>query len=441
MEKMPPSIKKGDLEYVLEFITRVCVEIGPGSPGSAGEKARAAAVKAEFGKITGEVHEERFVCAPGAFLKWFPAASLVGAAAAGFFHLGLLPLNPIIFTSIGLALAVFIFLIMIFEFIYGREFIDWLYPKKPSQNIIGVIRPSPHRRPALAGRRPKRILLLGAHHDSALQFNYLRQLKSGYFLAAGILIGGLTLFAAGMLLRWLSLIFSRPMDWLAVGFRWYTWIYIPLSVFIDFTFTESGKDGGSVPGAVDNLSAEAVLLMIGRALKRNPDWIPAETEIRLVSFGCEEAGARGSLAYVRAHKAELKAADAVFVNFESIYDPEIEIFTSDRNRTIRNSPDVVEGLARAAEAAAVPHRVSHFPFAGGGTDAVSFRQSGIRAACLYSIKIPDQLLRFYHQDSDNYDIINPAALENAARIGLEFIRGFYEQPMRVSNRLGYRREI
>jgi hypothetical protein len=114
----------------------------------------------------------------------------------------------------------------------------------------------------------------------------------------------------------------------------------------------------------------------------------------------------------------------VFVNIETIYDPEIEIFTSDRNGTIRNAADVVDGLARAAAAAGIPHRISPFPFAGGGTDALPFREKGIRAACLFGMKVPSQMVKFYHQPSDNYDIVNPAALGNAARIALEFTRRF-----------------
>jgi hypothetical protein len=101
---------------------------------------------------------------------------------------------------------------MVFEFIYGRDFIDWLYPKMPSQNIVGVLRP-----PSMRTRPPKRILIFGAHHDSALQFNYLGHLKNGYFAAAAILLFGLTLFTGELLLRWLSLVFARPVGWLAPG--------------------------------------------------------------------------------------------------------------------------------------------------------------------------------------------------------------------------------
>ena len=414
---MADGIENEDIQYACGFIRRVCVDIGPGSPCSPQERARALAIQTEMDKVTDGTAAEDFSCAPGAFLQWFPFAATLSVVAAFFYYLGLLPKFPLLFTSLALAIEIFIVLILILEFFLFREFIDGLYPRKPSVNIIGTIRPKNRKTTG-------RILIFGGHHDSALQFNYLRYFKNGYFIAEGILIFGVVLFTMGILTRWIELVFSLPWGWLVAAFPWYMWIFLPVCVFIGFTFTEREKNGGSVPGAIDNLSAVSILLMIGRVLKRRPELIPADTEIRLITFGCEEAGTRGSRAYVSAHEAELRAADAVFVNLESIYDPEIEIFTSDRNGTLPNSPDVVRGLAQAAQAVGAPSRISHFPFAGGGTDALSFREKGIRAGCLFSMKIPSQMVKFYHQPSDNYDMVNPAALQNAAQIALEYIRRF-----------------
>jgi len=423
---MTPLVEKDDLEYAYEFIKRVCVEIGPGSPCSPQERARAAAVKAEMEKVTDEVREEPFVCAPDAFLQWFQFASTVAVISAICFHLSLFPYAPYFFTTLGLGMAVFIFLILIFEFILGWEFIDGIYPKKPSINIAGIIHTKSGSKPARAGERPgpKRILIFGGHHDSALKFTYLHNFKNGYYVAEGILIIGVLVFAAGLLLHWFSIFFGLHWAWLVTALQWYTLTFLPVSVFIGFTFTERDRNGGSVPGAIDNLSAVSILLVIGRILARHPEWVPADTEIRLISFGSEEAGTRGSRAYVRAHAAELRAADAVFVNFESIYDPEIEIFTGDRNGTIRNSPDVVDALTQAAVDVQAPFRVSPFPFAGGGTDTLPFREKGIRAGCLFGMRVPSQMVQFYHQPADNYDKVNPQALENALRIAVEFTRRF-----------------
>ena len=79
---------------------------------------------------------------------------------------------------------------------------------------------------------------------------------------------------------------------------------IPAIIFAMF-FTRGGKDGGTVPGAADNLSASALSVAMCRFLVKNPSCIPDDTEIRFISFGSEEAGLRGSRRYVERHLDEL----------------------------------------------------------------------------------------------------------------------------------------
>jgi Zn-dependent M28 family amino/carboxypeptidase len=66
------------------------------------------------------------------------------------------------------------------------------------------------------------------------------------------------------------------------------------------------KDGGTVPGAIDNLAASAAAVAMSRYLVRNSSNIPLNTEVRFVSFGSEEARLRGSRRYVEQHLHELK---------------------------------------------------------------------------------------------------------------------------------------
>jgi aminopeptidase YwaD len=415
--KIVEYIQEADLDYAFEFIRRICLGIGPGAPCTLQEHARADAVATEMNQVADKVRIEQFRCAPNAFIKWFKFACVLAVVATGFFYLGLLPISPLLFTAIGYGIEVFIFLILVFEFILSQEFIDFLYIKKQSGNVVGVIKPK-------GGQSTKRLLIFGGHHDTALQFNYLRYLKFGYYIAEGILIIGVIVLNMGILLRLVSIIFALNWDWVNTIVMWLSWTILPVSVFIGFSFTEQGKNGGSVPGALDNLSAVAITLCIGRVLKRHPELQPPNTEIRLISFGCEEAGVRGSRAYVRAHEEELKKLDTTFINFETIYDPEIVIFKGDRNGTILNSREVVSQLADAAQSAQVPYKVNDFPFAGGGTDATSFREKGIKAACLFGMKIPSQMMQFYHQVWDNFDQVNKAALKNALRIAVEYLRRF-----------------
>jgi Zn-dependent M28 family amino/carboxypeptidase len=75
---------------------------------------------------------------------------------------------------------------------------------------------------------------------------------------------------------------------------------VPYVVFAMF-FNMGRRNGGTVPGAADNLAASALAVAMCRFLVKNPSYIPDDTEIRFVSFGSEEAGVRGSRRYVERH--------------------------------------------------------------------------------------------------------------------------------------------
>ncbi|MGD8586079.1 MAG: M28 family peptidase [Chloroflexota bacterium] len=129
---------------------------------------------------------------------------------------------------------------------------------------------------------------------------------------------------------------------------------VPAIIFATF-FNMGRKDGGTVPGAADNLSASALAVAMCRFLVKNPSYIPDNTEIRFISFGCEEAGLRGSRRYVERHLEELKRLDARLLNYETVAYPEISILTSDVNGAVRNSPEMVKCVAAAAERAGVSY--------------------------------------------------------------------------------------
>jgi len=153
----------------------------------------------------------------------------------------------------------------------------------------------------------------------------------------------------------------------------------------------------------------------------------AHTEIRLITFGSEEASTRGALRYVEQHIDELKRLDARVCNIDSIIDPEIVIFTSDGNGFTRNLPEICDELRRAASAAAVPHVLKPFPPLGGATDALPFSRFKLKAATLFAMRMPEQMVRWYHTPRDTYTLFQDEkeggtrGLRNALKICLEWI--------------------
>ncbi len=418
---MAENITDETAHDMFEFIKKICCDAGPGLPGTENERARGNIIKAEMETFCDKVKQEEFELAPNAYLGWFKLGVVLSAIGFIFFHLSLLPIAPIWFAFGSFLIAVLLFLMLYYEFILEREFVDVIYPKGTSRNIIGSIYSDSFKQGSTM-LPPKKIIILGSHYDSAYEFRWLKISKFGYYFAETILISSVVIFLIGSVLWFFSLLFGSPLVWVR-NFLWWVSITItPLAMFIGFTFLGSDKHGGTVPGALDNLSAVAATIAIGKKLKEHPELIPKDSEIRLIAFGAEEAGVRGSRAYVKQHLQELKSTDSYFLNFETLYNPEISIFKSDRNGTLPHDPGFVKLVAEAAKRAGIAYRVEAFAFGGGGTDCIPFSENKIKSSCIFGMRIPVDMVNFYHQSYDNYDIVNEDALKNAVKVGIETVR-------------------
>jgi acetylornithine deacetylase/succinyl-diaminopimelate desuccinylase-like protein len=409
-----------ETQYAYEFIKDVCQNIGPGCPCTSKELERAERVKKELERYKIPTQIEPFTCTPAAFLKWFQIGGVMAIIATILFYLSLIPVWPIFLTGIALFLMAFTLLMTVLEFLLYQHFIDFLFPKKKSQNVIG-------RRLPPDNPDPKRVIIFSGHHDSALTFNWLPILKHGYVIAEAILIFSVILFTITLGIRFITLIIGIDIQWITDMNRIITMAVIPITVILAFNFTGTDKNGGKVPGAVDNLSAVGITLTLAKILDTHPELVPPDTEIRFISFGSEEAGVRGSFNYVKDHLEELKSKETYVLNFETIFDEEITIFTSDLNGLLPNSRKMVELVQKAAQESGAPHKVDMFPFGGGGTDAIPFSRYKIPALSLYAMKVPGQMVQFYHQPIDNYDKINQTSLKHALKIALAFLAQFHEK--------------
>jgi hypothetical protein len=57
------------------------------------------------------------------------------------------------------------------------------------------------------------------------------------------------------------------------------------------------------------------------------------------------------------------------------------------------------------------YRVRSMPFGAAGSDAYPCSESGLKAVCVLPLRYPQQIIQFYHQPSDNYDLYDSLALE------------------------------
>jgi aminopeptidase YwaD len=198
-----------------------------------------------------------------------------------------------------------------------------------------------------------------------------------------------------------------------------------------FLFVPFGEKANKVPGAVDNLSAVAIVLALGKILKKNKELVPNNTEIRLISFGCEEAGLRGAFRYVEKHFDELKRFEAECVNMDAIHSKDnITIIDFEPSTRTKHSEIVVEKIVNAAKSSQIKIKASAMGGSStfekivgqitGGTDATAFSKAGIKAANISAMDL-NKMLKFYHQPTDTLDKIEKESLERVLQICIAYI--------------------
>jgi hypothetical protein len=416
---MPAIISNQDAQYALNLVRTICTEVGPGLPGSPQERQRAAILKNELESHLGaaNVVVEEFTFAPWAFLSVYPLSALLMLIAA------LLNISMGRFTGVSpwltaiaaLAISMLAPLPIIFEFILGFELFDLFFKKKLSVNVIGAL-----RKPGTQSVR--RLLLLSGHHDSAPENTWLHFLGYGFFfLSATWLIAFIAILVMssmqlfGLIAGSDDIVRSGTLGWVLLAYP------IAPAITYGLFFNMGRKNGGTVPGAADNLSACALGVAMCRFLVNNPAYIPEDTEIRFISFGSEEAGYRGSRRYVARHQDELKRLDARLLNLETVAYPEIAIFTSDVNGTVKNSPEMVKSVVAAAERAGVPYKLQPATL-GVGNDSGPFSQAGLKATTLFPFKFPQQMVAFYHQRWDAPEVLTIDPLLNVLKLTFEWVR-------------------
>jgi hypothetical protein len=323
--------------------------------------------------------------------------------------------SPWLISIAALVFSIISPLLFILEFVLGFELVDPFFKKKQSVNVVGAL-----RKPGT--RNVKRLLILSGHHDSAPENTWLRFLSYGFFiLSTTWLIGFITMLA--MSISQLTGMITGNADIVRFGTLGWVMLAYPIvpSVIYGLFFNRGKKNGGTVPGAADNLSACALMVAMCRFLVKNPSYIPDDTEIRFISFGSEEAGYRGSRRYVERHLGELKRLDARLLNTETVAHPEITILTSEMNGTVRNSPEMVKSVVAAAEYADVPYKLQS-AFLGVANDAGPFSKAGLRATTLLPFKVPQQMVDFYHQKWDTPEVLTIEPLFNVLKLTLEWVR-------------------
>jgi len=419
------EISKEDSDYMYDVIQKIIDEAGCRMPCSPQEAKGAEIIKEELSKTCDEVDIEPFTCHPRAFLGYIKLEIIIALSSLLLFlMINIYPGWSLYITITCFILNIIAFFIIWEEFFNYREFIDKLFKKRESQNVIGKIK---------AKGDKNNIIIFSGHHDSALQFNLLRYFKAGYpiilFIGIGVLFFWIFLSGVILVLALIVFFFSLPVNY-SFFLNLVTWLLIIVCVplVLLFFFVTPGERANKVPGAVDNLSAVAVVLAMGRYLKKHEEILPKNTEIQLLSFGCEEAGLRGAYRYVERHLDELKKFDAVCVNMDGIQSTKAtQVVEYEPTTRTKHSKEVVQKILQASELAGIEVKelgastgAKILGQISGGTDATAFSKSGVKAANISAMELR-KFVKFYHQPTDTLDMIERGSLDDVLKICIAFL--------------------
>lgn len=203
---------------------------------------------------------------------------------------------------------------LMLAFFYGECTSKWrgvasLLPKRPSQNVLGVLR----------NEAAKKKIVFVAHYDtskSGLSFHpalvgsfrssFLTSVVMKLILAQTLVI---RLFGGGGELLFLAWAIST------------VYMLVPIMLLL-----HREMFGDYVQGASDNASGVAAMLEVAEKLAKNP---PRNLELWFVATGCEEVNLVGMTAFLDAHRYEIDHGTTYFINFDNFGNGSLRYITAE----------------------------------------------------------------------------------------------------------------
>jgi hypothetical protein len=370
------------VSYVISTIFSVLSTVGPREPGSAQERAAQEIFQDHLRRTCDTVGLELFDVHPKGLMGWVVIDAFILISTTFFYNFDF-RLTSFILTT----LAVIIFY---FEFMCYYQFVDFLFPKKVSANVIAVKKPR---------GEVKRRAIFNGHCDSNYEWWY-NYLGGGHLLAFVVLAA-----LGGMLVSWvIQIIFwSEFQNWFAILLI----IWLPFFFAVMF-FTNWNM---IVPGANDNLTGCLTAMTVAKYLADN-DVTFENTEVQIVLTGCEESGLRGAKAWVEKHRDGIETA---FFCFDTIRDLDyMGVYYRDMTGTVANDMRVCSILKRAGSLAGIDldYRILFF----GASDAAAVTQGGLPAGTFAAMDPTPA--SYYHSRTDDCDNLESKAIAHGLDVAV-----------------------
>ena len=398
--------------YAIKSIKNVCKSYGPRPVGSEAEAKAQEYMKADLEKFCDDVKREEYQCSDKAFMSWV----VVGAT--------LMLLNMVLFTlgiSIGgLILTLLTAFFIVGEFILYKPVLDVFFKKVTSGNVYGVRKAS--------GETKKRIVLVG-HTDSAFEWTYTY--KGGRPVVATIIFGSVISLLISIVANVYAMI---HFEGVIGGFVWSAESGIALKVMAVLMYLTAPiliaayrfcNFKNPVMGANDNLTGCFISCAAAKFLSDN-DIRFENTEVAVLCAGGEEAGLRGTKAFLKANKDALKAGgvETIFFTIDTIRELDYpQIYDKDMTGMVKSDMRVAKLIQTAAKNVGLDVPIG--PISLGATDSAAASQAGFPASSF--VAMDPTPAKYYHTRLDTADNLSAQAIDTTVKLALEAVFLYDEQ--------------
>ena len=382
---------------IKEFISEFCEKIGPRPPCSSNEAKAAQLFYDKIKNYCDEIVIEKFHTHPGTYKASFRYPMVLYIFSIIFYWF--LPLLSLILTILSC-------IILFGEVYFVKEIIDFLFPKKYSQNVISKIKPQ---------NQTKKLLIIGSHMDSNWEFPLIRKIKYGLIIVVAInVLLNTILFLILIVKNLLHIINLQSILYnFELIFFWGFIGGIPIAL-IQLFFIISNLP---VMGANDNLSGMAVCYKIAKHLSINENKTN-HVEIWINVYGCEEIGSKGSKFFVMEHFQKIKNAKIINLDMIGYKQSPLLILKSELLGLIKMDKELIDLVQKSASNYDINVKLrTSMAY----TDSLSFSRKGLSAVSISS-KPQSSKEFYYHTRDDVIENLDLKNLVNAYKICIGIIR-------------------
>ncbi len=355
-------------------------DVGSRLPGSAGEKKFANLMADKLKKIGLNPVKEEFIVSPRSSIGGIPYAGWVGliCCALVFFSF----LTAYVWVAVfGLLLMTWTWLICS-VFLYKTWF-DPMFKQELSQNVYAELLPK--------DKKYDYTIVLSGHMDTSWNWKHSATNPNTVIpkMAWGI-VGMLFLTIVSIIGIVVAInpeavfgnfnsnyelyVANRRAWYIALSFL--TMIFVP-GIYMITMWCDKNPDVAS-RGAMDNATGIALTYTATKYFKENPDKMPKNCRIVCLNCGSEEAGLRGSMAFVKKHKNDGMLDNVWNINIDSIADKDFfEVVHGDTWQFTRFDKDMERMFLESMREAGI-EKPGNIVNPVGGCDSTPMKRAGVR---------------------------------------------------------------